>query len=188
MVSRDINWRCPAMSQPNYPRDRMLPTRLVRERYLIVDRTINRWIDRGILPEPCVSMACATGAKVTWRSASGKACLPATRKSSCPTARAAAPLAPWRVRPPPISSASIAFQSKTRSSDAASSLSFKAPSLLGRVPFVSIVPSAAAPHAALPVFARCAVRSTARPQRSAGASTICHRAGRTCRWARCGSD
>jgi hypothetical protein len=40
------------MSQPNHPRDRMLPTRLVRERYLIVDRTINRWIDRGILPEP----------------------------------------------------------------------------------------------------------------------------------------
>jgi hypothetical protein len=33
------------MSQPNHPRDRILPTRLVRERYLIVDRTINR-------PEP----------------------------------------------------------------------------------------------------------------------------------------
>jgi DNA-binding transcriptional MerR regulator len=36
------------MSEPN----RMLPTRLVRKRYGIVDRTINRWVDKGILPEP----------------------------------------------------------------------------------------------------------------------------------------
>ena len=40
------------MSEPNDYKDRMLPTRLVCERYSIVDRTINRWIDKGILPEP----------------------------------------------------------------------------------------------------------------------------------------
>ena len=40
------------MSEPNNFKDRMLPTRLVCERYCIVDRTINRWIDKGILPEP----------------------------------------------------------------------------------------------------------------------------------------
>jgi predicted DNA-binding transcriptional regulator AlpA len=40
------------MSEPNDSKDRMLPTRLVRKRYGIVDRTINRWVDKGILPEP----------------------------------------------------------------------------------------------------------------------------------------
>jgi hypothetical protein len=40
------------MSEPNDSKDRMLPTRLVCKRYCIVDRTINRWIDKGILPEP----------------------------------------------------------------------------------------------------------------------------------------
>ena len=40
------------MSEPNNSKDRMLPTRLVRKRYGIVDRTINRWVDKGILPEP----------------------------------------------------------------------------------------------------------------------------------------
>lgn len=40
------------MSEPNDFKDRMLPTRLVRKRYGIVDRTINRWVDKGILPEP----------------------------------------------------------------------------------------------------------------------------------------
>jgi DNA-binding transcriptional MerR regulator len=30
----------------------MLPTRLVCERYGITDRTIDRWLGRGILPPP----------------------------------------------------------------------------------------------------------------------------------------
>jgi predicted DNA-binding transcriptional regulator AlpA len=32
--------------------DRMLPTRLVCERYSITDRTVDRWLDSGILPPP----------------------------------------------------------------------------------------------------------------------------------------
>ena len=47
-------------------------------------------------------------------------------------------------------------------------LSFKAPSLLGRVRFVSIVPSVAVAHAPVRASAGCAARSTARRQ-SAGA-------------------
>jgi hypothetical protein len=66
------------MSQPNHPRDRMLPTRLVRERYLIVTGQSTDGSIEASSPSPCVSMACATGAKATWHSASAKACLPAT--------------------------------------------------------------------------------------------------------------
>ncbi len=34
-------------------KDRMLlPTRLVRERYSITDRTVDRWLESGILPPP----------------------------------------------------------------------------------------------------------------------------------------
>ena len=32
--------------------DRMLPTRLVCERYSITDRTVDRWLESGILPPP----------------------------------------------------------------------------------------------------------------------------------------
>jgi DNA-binding transcriptional MerR regulator len=32
--------------------DRMLPTRLVCERYSITDRTVDRWLETGILPPP----------------------------------------------------------------------------------------------------------------------------------------
>jgi predicted DNA-binding transcriptional regulator AlpA len=32
--------------------DRMLPTRLVCERYSITDRTVDRWLENGILPPP----------------------------------------------------------------------------------------------------------------------------------------
>ena len=35
----------------NY-KDRMLPTRLVCERYNISDRTVDRWLENGILPTP----------------------------------------------------------------------------------------------------------------------------------------
>jgi hypothetical protein len=34
------------------PKDRMLPTRLVCERYNITDRTVDRWLENGILPPP----------------------------------------------------------------------------------------------------------------------------------------
>lgn len=34
------------------PKDRMLPTRLVCERYNITDRTVDRWLASGILPPP----------------------------------------------------------------------------------------------------------------------------------------
>jgi hypothetical protein len=33
-------------------KDKMLPTRLVRERYSISDRTVDRWLAGGILPAP----------------------------------------------------------------------------------------------------------------------------------------
>jgi hypothetical protein len=33
-------------------KDRMLPTRLVCERYNITDRTVDRWLEQGILPTP----------------------------------------------------------------------------------------------------------------------------------------
>lgn len=33
-------------------KDRMLPTRSVCERYNITDRTVNRWLEKGILPTP----------------------------------------------------------------------------------------------------------------------------------------
>jgi predicted DNA-binding transcriptional regulator AlpA len=33
-------------------KDRMLPTRLVCERYNITDRTVDRWLENGILPSP----------------------------------------------------------------------------------------------------------------------------------------
>ena len=163
------------MSQPNYPRDRMLPTRLVRERYLIVDRTINQSIDRGILPSPCVSMACATGAKVTWRSASGKACLPATPEVFLPNRKggsAASSMASEaatdieRFHRVPIED-----EIKRRSIE----LKLQGAEFVGPCPVCDIVPSVAVPHAALPAFARCAARPIARPQRSAGANTICHR-------------
>jgi predicted DNA-binding transcriptional regulator AlpA len=32
--------------------DRMLPTRLVCARYNITDRTVDRWLENGILPAP----------------------------------------------------------------------------------------------------------------------------------------
>jgi DNA-binding transcriptional MerR regulator len=32
--------------------NRMLPMRLVRERYNISDRTVDRWLESGILPPP----------------------------------------------------------------------------------------------------------------------------------------
>jgi DNA-binding transcriptional MerR regulator len=32
--------------------DRMLPTRLVCKRYDITDRTVDRWVESGILPTP----------------------------------------------------------------------------------------------------------------------------------------
>ena len=34
------------------PQDRLLPTRLLCQRYSVVDKTIDRWIARGILPTP----------------------------------------------------------------------------------------------------------------------------------------
>jgi hypothetical protein len=33
-------------------KDRMLPTRLVCARYNITDRTVDRWLENGILPTP----------------------------------------------------------------------------------------------------------------------------------------
>jgi predicted DNA-binding transcriptional regulator AlpA len=33
-------------------KDRMLPTRLVCERYSITDRTVDRWLEAGVLPPP----------------------------------------------------------------------------------------------------------------------------------------
>ena len=33
-------------------KDRMLPTRLVCDRYNITDRTVDRWVETGILPAP----------------------------------------------------------------------------------------------------------------------------------------
>jgi predicted DNA-binding transcriptional regulator AlpA len=33
-------------------KDRMLPMRLVCERYNITDRTVDRWLESGILPPP----------------------------------------------------------------------------------------------------------------------------------------
>jgi predicted DNA-binding transcriptional regulator AlpA len=39
-------------AQPQAPQDRLLPTRLLCERYSVVDKTIDRWVDRGILPKP----------------------------------------------------------------------------------------------------------------------------------------
>jgi DNA-binding transcriptional MerR regulator len=33
-------------------KDQMLPTRLVCERYNITDRTVDRWLESGILPTP----------------------------------------------------------------------------------------------------------------------------------------
>jgi predicted DNA-binding transcriptional regulator AlpA len=32
--------------------DRMLPVRLVCKRYSITDRTVDRWLENGILPPP----------------------------------------------------------------------------------------------------------------------------------------
>ena len=33
-------------------KDKMLPTRSVCERYNITDRTVDRWLEQGILPTP----------------------------------------------------------------------------------------------------------------------------------------
>jgi predicted DNA-binding transcriptional regulator AlpA len=33
-------------------KDRMLPTRSVCERYDVTDRTVDRWVEKGILPPP----------------------------------------------------------------------------------------------------------------------------------------
>jgi predicted site-specific integrase-resolvase len=36
------------------PKKRLLPTRAICERYSVVDRTVARWVEAGVLPAPLV--------------------------------------------------------------------------------------------------------------------------------------
>jgi predicted DNA-binding transcriptional regulator AlpA len=54
MKCHDINRRCREMTFTNdsVPQERMLPMGQLRRRYNVTDRTIDRWLERGILPSP----------------------------------------------------------------------------------------------------------------------------------------